>query len=90
MYKKVLLIFCMAFSIIHGELKTYNVFFYALAVTTIAQTSAILKYVKFQNTQRMICDHKLKAVGYCALQSVLLYGFSHTLVNFVNSKNCNM
>ena len=86
MIKKILLMCCMSFSIIYTEFKPYRVFPSVLVVFTVGHIGYMLGFLGLQRTKKMILEHTLKATGYCALQSVLLYGFSHTLVNFVNNK----
>lgn len=89
MIKRIFLMCCMIFSLMHAEFKTYKAFLPISASLFCGQGLTLLGFLGIKKTKKMILDNKLNATCYVAFQSVLLYGFSRALVNFVNNNNNN-
>lgn len=77
----------MIISLMHAEFKAYEVFLPISASLFGGQGLMLLGVLGAKNAKKMIVESKLKVTCYVAFQSVLLYGFSAVLVNFVNNNN---
>lgn len=84
MIKKILLMSCMSFSIIHAERRLCYVFPTVLSLSMMSEIFVSLRILGLENTKKMICDNKLKVAGWVAFKSVLLYQCSHFWVTFGN------